>query len=118
MVLIAGGIPITLIWISMLVIGGLVNEAVPPTFPAFTIIGAFGAMLGLVNGIMINRNRASTEKVQIVLAISTAVLSLPGGVMFFQMYWYFAALPVFLFGFGPSAYYLLKVYDAFSERKM
>ena len=102
----------------MLVIGGLVNIELPMYFPILIIIGAFAAVLGMVNGIIISKNKPATRKIQIIFAAATAGLSVPGGVMFVLMYWYFAAIPVFLFGFGPSGYYLLKMYDAHNDRKM
>jgi len=117
-VLMAGGIPVALIWISMLVIGGLVNIELPSYFPVLIIIGAFAALLGMVNGILITKNKTAARKIQTIFAAVTAGLSIPGGVMFVLMSWYFAAIPVFLFGFGPSAYYLLKIYDAHNDRKM
>jgi len=117
-VLMAGGIPVTLIWASMQAIGGMINAEMPPYFSAFTILGAIGSIVGMANGVMIVKDRPATKKVQIGLAAATAVFSLPGVVMFIQMAWYFAAVPVFLFGFGPSAYYLVRIYDAYSERKL
>ena len=117
-VMAAGGIPIILIWFSMLAIGRMVSEDIPLFFSIFNIVGAIGAFASFANGIMIIKDYAATKTVQIVLAAFTAVLSLPGGVMFFQMQWYFAAVPVFLFAFGPSAYYLLKIYDAYNDRKL
>ena len=120
-VMTAGGIPLALIWASMMAIGGLVNSGVPAYFSSFIIAGAAGALVAMINGIMINRksnaNGAAAMKAQIVLAVLTAVLSLPGGVMFILMEWYFAAIPTLLFGFGLSAYYLLRVYDAYSDKK-
>jgi len=117
-VMTAGGVPIILIWATMLVIGNLVNESVPTFFSVFLIAGVIGAFLSLANGIMIIKNSAATKKVQLVFAAATALLSLPGAILFFQMQWYFAAIPVFLFAFGPSAYYLVKIHDAYNERRM
>ena len=118
MVMTGGGIPITLIWICMLGFGGLVKGGVPPYFNAFSIAGAAGAFIAIINGVLINKNKAATGKARIAFAVLTAALSLPGSVMFLFMTWYFAALPAFLFGFGPSAYYLLRVYDEHSDRKI
>ena len=117
-VMMAGAIPVALVWISMLVVGGMINGEVPAFFSAFIIAGTVGALLGLANGFMVVRQNDSTKKLRFSFAIIIALLSLPGGVMFIQMNWNFASIPVLLFGFGPSAYYLVKIYDAYNERKL
>jgi len=117
-VMAAGGIPIVLIWMSMLFIGRMVNEEIPLFFTVFIILGAVGAFVGLANGVMIIRSNDSTKMLQTIFAAVTALFSLPGGFMFLQMNWFFAMVPVVLFGFGPSAYYLVRIYDAYNERRM
>jgi hypothetical protein len=84
-----------------------VNEmAVEFVIPIVT--GVIGAVFSLITGVMIVAKRTLPGKVRISFAVLTALLYLPAIVLLSSLWWFFAAVPVFLFGVAPPVIYLVR----------
>ena len=115
-VMIAAGVLGIIGWLLLAVLGYLLSGGtadgrsdVPLEFLVPIVVGFVGAILSLITGVMAVAKGASPGKAKIVFAAFTALSYLPGIVILARMWWYFAAVPAFLFGFAPPVIYLVRI---------
>ena len=111
--IVAGGLGLVgwllLMLLGYLLSGGTADGAGRMAFEYLLPIAAgfVDSILELITGIMaIAANIGAKKKPRIIFAAVTALLYLPGIILLARLWWYFAAIPVFLLGFAPPAIYL------------